>query len=129
MSGDGLVAEAQLRVGAQLGRQCSANPGVWLPVSRNLGGVQRELDLHAGARARGSLHGEPAAECLDSVFEPDETRPAGQIGSAASVVAAADYQDGVGGVELDVDSRGVGVLSRVGQRLGDLSGSNMGFWA
>jgi hypothetical protein len=67
----------------------------------------------------------PGTVCTDSrplsastrSFEPDETRSAGY--SAASVIADADHQDGVAGVELDMNNRGVSVLSRVGQRLGD----------
>jgi len=50
----------------------------------------RDLGLDRGAGARGGPNGEPPAQGLDSVLEPEEAGPAGECGGAAAVIAHAD---------------------------------------
>jgi hypothetical protein len=47
---------------------------------------ERELGVHACARAWGAVNGDGAAERLDAVLEPDQPRSSVRIGAAGSVV-------------------------------------------
>jgi len=50
----------------------------------------RDLGLDRGAGPRGGPNGEPPAQGLDSVLEPEEAGPAGECGGAAAVITHAD---------------------------------------
>ena len=75
--------------------------------------------MQAGARPRGAVQGDPAADRLNPVFEPGQAGAPGEVGAAGAVVADRDPQDVTAGFGLDGDGGGAGVLGRVGQRLGD----------
>src|SRR5882724_10931066 len=75
-----------------------------------------ELDEQCGSAAAGTGDFEGAAERLDAIAEPDQSRPAAGVGSPDPVVADRQLQDRVMGVELDLHDGCVRVLGGVRQR-------------
>src|ERR1022692_2103928 len=74
-----------------------------------------DLDEQRGAVADGAGDLERAADRLDAVAEPDQSRPLGGIGSADSVVADRQPHDRVVCVEFDVHDGGARVLGGVSE--------------
>ena len=58
------------------------------------------------------------ADGLHPVVEPDEPGPPIRVGAPGPVVPDGEPDRGVRGLDLDLDNRRVGVLGRVGERLG-----------
>ena len=84
-------------------------------------GGDRELCAQPRAGARSAVEDDSAAQRLDAVLEADQAGAVAEVSPADAVVADCDTQDVVFGVgfDSDADGRGVRVLGRVGQRLGD----------
>jgi hypothetical protein len=61
-----------------------------------------ELDEERGAAARAAGELERAAECLDAIAEPDQTRASAEGGSPDSIVADHHAQDRVACLERDL---------------------------
>jgi serine/threonine protein kinase len=76
--------------------------------------LERDLDEQCGAVAGRAGDVERAAERLDAVPKPDQSRPPGGDGSPDPVVADRQLQDRVGCVEFDVHGGSACVLGHVG---------------
>ena len=64
------------------------------------------------------MQGDPAADRLDPVLEPDEAGAVSEVRATAPVVADTDPQNAVVVGHLDLCGRGAGMLGGIGQRLG-----------
>jgi hypothetical protein len=77
-----------------------------------------QADFEVGAVAARALDGHDSAGGFDPVSEAHQAGAQGGIRSAGTVVADREPQDAVDGVDLNVDDRGIRMLGRVRQRLG-----------
>src|SRR3954469_9345535 len=79
----------------------------------------RDLDLDDSSASGRALDLDPASERFDSIPEPGQSRPPPRIGSADAVIANRKSKHVVLDTEGNPHARGVRVLRRVGQRLGN----------
>jgi hypothetical protein len=86
-----------------------------------LASVNPEVEARRGAPCprRGALQGDRAAQGRYAISKPDEAGAAARVGAAGVVVADAEVQAVVEHGQLDLDDRGMRVLGRIRERLGD----------
>jgi hypothetical protein len=80
--------------------------------------TEGQHDVQDGACPWRAVQGEPAAERLHTVPQPDQSGAAAEGGAATPVIAHQDSQHALADGHLDLRGGGAGVLDGIGQRLG-----------